>query len=71
MKTNGTVSASGHGVLQKVSGLAVTALLSHSITFGADTYTIDPADRSITFSVRHFGIARITESITAKFWRRA
>jgi len=39
------------------------AALSHSITFAADTYKIDPAHTSVTFSVRHFGI----NSVKGKF----
>src|ERR1043165_5468427 len=63
MKTNWKVSASGRGSLTKVLGLVVTAFLAHSITFAADTYKIDPAHTSVTFSVRHLGI----NSVKGKF----
>jgi len=63
MKTNWNLWASGHGSLRKALGIVVTALLFHSITFAADTYKIDPAHTSVTFSVRHFGI----NSVKGKF----
>ena len=63
MKANWKVSASGRGSLRKALGFVVTALLFHSITFAADTYKIDPAHTSVTFSVRHFGI----NSVKGKF----
>jgi len=44
-------------------GFVVTALLLRSVTFAADTYKIDPAHTTVTFSVRHFGI----NSVKGKF----
>jgi len=63
MKTNWKVSARGRGSLRKALCLVVMAALSHSITFAADTYKIDAAHTSVTFSVRHFGI----NSVKGKF----
>jgi polyisoprenoid-binding protein YceI len=63
MKTNWKVSARGCGSLTKALCFVVMATLSHSITFAADTYKIDPAHTSVTFSVRHFGI----NSVKGKF----
>ena len=63
MKTNWKVSARGLGSLRKAFGFVVTALLFQSITFAAETYKIDPAHTSVTFSVRHFGI----NSVKGKF----
>ena len=59
MKTNWQVSAGRRASLQKVLSLVITALLLHSITFAADTYKIDPAHTTVTFSVRHFGISSV------------
>ena len=63
MKTNWKVSGSGRGSLRKALGFVVTALLLHSISFAADTYKIDPAHTTVTFSVRHIGI----NSVKGKF----
>ena len=48
--------ASGSVPVKKVLGFVVAALLFPSITFAADTYKVDPAHTSVTFSVRHLGI---------------
>ena len=63
MKTNWKVSARGRVSLRRALGFVVTAFLSHSITFAADTYKVDPAHTSVSFSVRHFGI----NSVKGKF----
>ena len=48
--------ASGSVPVKKALGFVVAALLFPSITFAADTYKVDPAHTSVTFSVRHLGI---------------
>jgi polyisoprenoid-binding protein YceI len=60
---NWKVLASPRGSVKTALGLVTAALLFHSITFAADTYTVDPAHTSVTFSVRHLGI----NSVKGKF----
>ena len=49
--------------VKKALSFVVAALLFHSITFAADSYKVDPAHTSVTFSVRHLGI----NSVKGKF----
>src|SRR5436190_5160166 len=55
--------ASGSVSVKQALAFVVAALLFHSITFAADTYKVDPAHTSVTFSVTHLGI----NSVKGKF----
>ena len=43
---------------QTLTSIAATLLLS-SVAYAADTYSIDPAHTSISFSVRHLGLSNV------------
>ena len=45
--------------IKKTITLLTTLLLLNSFAFAADTYKVDPAHTSVTFSVRHLGINNV------------
>ena len=49
-------------LLKQTFTMVAAALVLHSYAYAADTYKIDPAHTSISFSVRHLSISNVKGS---------